>query len=178
MTIAIIVAMTKAGIIGDKGKIPWHIREDLQRFKRLTMGHPIIMGRRTYESIGKPLPGRTNIVLTRSATFAAPPEVLRFGSLDAALDHCRKEFGDLRSGNVRGQETGAQRETVFIIGGSKVYEAALPLADKLFVTEVRQNVPGDTKFPAYDRKQWSETAREDGAECSFVEYFRAISPSG
>jgi dihydrofolate reductase len=154
MTIAIIVAMTKDGIIGDKGKIPWHIREDLQRFKRLTMGHPIIMGRRTYESIGKPLPGRTNIVLTQSPKLIASPEVLRFGSLKAALDHCRERNEDL----------------VFVIGGSKVYEAALPLADKLFITEVRQNVAGDTTFPAYDRSEWIETAREDEPECSFVEY--------
>ena len=156
MTIAIIVAMTKDGIIGDKGKIPWHIREDLQRFKRLTMGHPIIMGRRTYESIGKPLPGRTNIVLTQNSNLPAPTEVLRFGSLNAALDHSRLQNEDL----------------VFVIGGSKVYEAALPLADKLFITEVRQNVPGDTKFPDYDRTAWTETAREDGSECSFVEYVR------
>jgi dihydrofolate reductase len=156
MTLAIIVAMTRDGIIGDKGKIPWHIREDLLRFKRLTMGHPIIMGRRTYESIGKPLPGRTNIVLTQSPNLAASPEVLRFRSLKAALDHCRERNEDL----------------VFVIGGAKVYEAALPLADKLFITEVHQNVPGDTTFPTYDRTAWTETAREDGPEWSFVEYAR------
>ncbi len=156
MTLALIVAMTKDGVIGDKGKIPWHIREDLQRFKRLTMGHPIIMGRRTYESIGKPLPGRTNIVLTQSPNLNAPPEVVRFGSLKAALDYCRER----------------NEELVFVIGGGKVYEAALPLADKLFITEVRQDVPGDTTFPAYDRNAWNETAREDGPEWSFVEYVR------
>jgi dihydrofolate reductase len=156
MTLALIVAMTKDGVIGDKGKIPWHIREDLQRFKRLTMGHPIIMGRRTYESIGKPLPGRTNIVLSQSPNLTAPTEVLRFGSLKAALDHCRQQNEDL----------------VFVIGGSKVYEAALPLAGKLFITEVHRNVPGDTTFPAYDRTAWTEASREDGPECSFVEYVR------
>ena len=156
MKIALIVAVSKNGVIGDKGKIPWHIREDLQRFKRLTMGHPIIMGRRTYESIGKPLPGRTNIVLTQSSNFTALPEVLTFGSLDAALDHCREQ----------------NAESVFIIGGSKVYQLALPLADKLFVTEVHQHVNGDTKFPDYDHREWMETAREDGPEYSFVEYTR------
>jgi dihydrofolate reductase len=156
MTLALIVAMTKDGTIGDKGKIPWHISEDLKRFKRLTMGHPIIMGRKTYESIGKPLPGRTNIVLTQSPNLAAPPEVLRFGSLKAALDYCRQRNEDL----------------IFVIGGSKVFEAALPLADKLFITEVHQNIPGDTTFPAYDHNAWTETAREDGPECSFVEYER------
>ena len=156
MNIAIIVAISEDGTIGDKGEIPWHISADLKRFKRLTMGHTIIMGRRTYESIGKPLPGRTNIVLTQSPNLIASPEVLRFGSLKAALDHCRQQNEDL----------------VFVIGGSKVYEAALPLADKLFITEVHQNIPGDTKFPAYDRSEWTETAREDGTECSFVEYIR------
>jgi dihydrofolate reductase len=156
MKIAMIVAMSENGVIGDKGKIPWHIREDLQRFKRLTMGHPIIMGRKTYESIGKPLPGRTNIVLTRSPNFTATPEALMFTGLDAALEHCRRQNHD----------------SVFIIGGSNIYQQALPLADKLFMTEVHQHVNGDTKFPDYDRAKWTETARENGPECSFVEYVR------
>ena len=156
MNIALIVAISEDGTIGDQGKIPWHILEDLQRFKRLTMGHPIIMGRRTHESIGKPLPGRTNIVLTTAEDFAAPAEVLVLPSLGSALDHCRQQ----------------DEETVFIIGGSKVYEAALPLADKLFVTEIHRRVAGDTKFPNYDRREWKETAREDGPEYSFVEYAR------
>jgi dihydrofolate reductase len=157
MNIALIVAISEDGTIGDKGKIPWHIREDLQRFKRLTMGHPIIMGRKTYESIGKPLPGRTNIVLTQNPTFTVPPEVLTFATLDAALDRCR-------ANNV---------ESVFIIGGSNVYQQALPLADKLFVTEVHKCINGDTKFPDYDRAEWTQTARKHGPECSFVEYVRS-----
>jgi dihydrofolate reductase len=156
MKLFLIVAMSEEGTIGDKGKIPWHIREDLQRFKRLTMGHPIIMGRKTYESIGKPLPGRTNIVLTQNPTFTAPAEVRTFTTLDAALEHCRAQ-------NV---------ESVFIIGGSKIYQLALPLADKLFVTEVHQRINGDTKFPDYDHREWTEIAREDRPEYSFVEYAR------
>lgn len=159
MKIALIVAMSENGVIGNKGKIPWHIREDLQRFKRLTLGRPIIMGRRTYESIGKPLPGRTNIVLTQNPNFAPSAELLPFASLDAALNHCRAQ----------------NAESVFIIGGSKVYQLALPLADKLFVTEVHQHIDGDTKFPDYDRTNWTEVAREDGPECSFVEYVRRSS---
>jgi dihydrofolate reductase len=158
MTVALIVAMSEDGTIGDKGKIPWHISEDLKRFKRLTMGHPIIMGRKTYESIGKPLPGRTNIVLTRSPRFTAPPEVLKFESLDAALDHCRRQ----------------QEEIVFVIGGGEVYRQALPVADKLFINEVHQRVTGDTKFPDYDRGQWIEVTRQDGPEWSFVEYMRSM----
>jgi dihydrofolate reductase len=156
MNIAVVVAISEDGTIGDQGKIPWHIREDLQRFKRLTMGHPIVMGRRTHETIGKPLLGRTNIVLTRKENFTALPGVLTFASLDAALDHCRRQ----------------KEQSVFIIGGRKVYEAALPLADKLFVTEVHRRITGDTRFPDYDRGEWREVAREDGPECSFVEYAR------
>jgi dihydrofolate reductase len=158
MKIALIVAISENGIIGDKGKIPWHISNDLKRFKRLTMGHPIIMGRKTYESIGKPLPGRTNIVLTQSPNFTAPSEVLIFASLNAALDHCRTQ----------------NAESAFIIGGNKVYEAALPLTDKLFITEVHQHINGDTNFPDYDRAEWIEIAREDKPECSFIEYVRQL----
>jgi dihydrofolate reductase len=156
MKIALIVAMSENGVIGDKGKIPWHVREDLQRFKRLTMGHPIVMGRKTYESIGKPLPGRTNIVLTQTPNFIASSGVLTFANLDAALEHCHEKNHD----------------SAFIIGGSKVFQLALPLADRLFITEVHQHVNGDTRFPDYDRSQWLETARDDRPGYSFVEYLR------
>ena len=156
MKIAIIVAVAPDRTIGDKGKIPWHISDDLKRFKRLTMGHPIIMGRKTYESLGKPLPGRTNIVLSRSPFYRVAEGVLVFRDLDAALGHCRQQGKGL----------------VFIVGGGDVYRQALPLADKLFVTEVHQRVSGNTKFPDYDRSQWIEVARENGPECSFVEYTR------
>ena len=114
------------------------------------MGHPVIMGRKTYESIGKPLPGRRNIVLTRTATIAG---VECFAGLDAALKSC----GD---------------ETVFIIGGAEVYRAALPLADTLLLTHVKHPGGGDTKFPDYDRSVWKEIRREDSAECTHVEYGR------
>jgi dihydrofolate reductase len=156
MKIALIVAMSEDGTIGDKGNVPWHISDDLKRFKRLTMGHPVIMGRKTYESIGKPLPGRSNIVLTRKADFRTPAEVLRFGNIEAVLDHCRQQ----------------QEALVFVIGGAEVYRLSLPLADQLFVTEVHRRVDGDTKFPDYDRSQWTESAREDGPGYSFVEYAR------
>ena len=148
MNIAIIAAMSTDGTIGDRGKIPWHISEDLKRFKRLTMGHPVIMGRKTYESIGKPLPGRTNIVLSRTGT-----------SLASALEQCRQRNEDM----------------VFIIGGAEVYRQALPMADTLLITEVHRQVAGDTKFPDYDRNEWAEAAREDGPEYSFVEYVRKSS---
>lgn len=145
MTIAIIAAIADDGTIGHAGKIPWHISDDLKRFKRLTLGHPVIMGRRTFESIGKELPGRRNIILGRQ----------HCPSLEDALKTC----GD---------------ETVFIIGGAEVYRQALPVADKLYLTHVHQRPAGDTRFPEYDRGQWREIAREDHDGFSFVDYERVF----
>lgn len=156
MKIVIIAAIAANGIIGHRGKIPWHISDDLQRFKRLTLGHPVIMGRRTFESLGKPLPGRTNMVLTRNPHFAAPVGVLTFGSLDDALAHCREQ----------------KLPQVFIIGGAAVYRQALPVADTLLLTEVHQDIAGDTRFPAYDCREWKEVSRENHPDHSFVKYER------
>jgi dihydrofolate reductase len=150
MNIVLIAAIAENGTIGNAGKIPWHISDDLKRFKRLTLGHPIVMGRKTYESLGKPLPGRRNIVLTRGPAISG---VECFTSLDSALAAC----GD---------------ETIFIIGGAEIYRQALPLANVLQLTHVHRPVPGDTRFPDFDRTQWSEVAREDHPEYSFVEYQR------
>ncbi len=149
MKIIIIAAIAPDGTIGHQGRLPWHLREDLQRFKAVTMGHTLIMGRKTYDSIGKPLPGRRNIVLTRGPTI---PGIECFPSLEDAMKNC----------------TG----TVFVIGGAEVYRQALPLADSLFLTHVRRDITGDTKFPAYDRSQWREISRLASAECDFVEYER------
>ena len=148
MKVVIIAAIAANGIIGAAGKIPWHISADLKRFKRLTLGHPVVMGRKTYDSLGKPLPGRRNIVLTRGPAI---PGVECFASLDAALATC-------------------QAETVFIIGGAELYRQALPLADTLLLTHVHRQVAGDTRFPDFDRNRWREAAREDYPDYSFVEY--------
>jgi len=147
MKIVIIAAVAQDGTIGHAGKIPWHIGDDLKRFKRLTMGHPVIMGRKTLESIGKPLPGRRSIVLTRQSG------VDRFPSLETALQSC----GD---------------ETVFVIGGAEVYRAALPIADKMLLTHVNHPGGGDTKFPDYDRSEWKEVHREESRDCTYIEYER------
>ncbi len=149
MSVIIIAAIAPDGTIGHQGRLPWHLREDLQRFKAVTTGHTIIMGRKTYESIGKPLPGRRNIVLTRGPAISG---VVCFPSLDAALKTCDSD--------------------VFIIGGAEIYRQALPLADMLLITEIHAQHPGDTKFPDYNRQQWREVSRKAGTECDFVEYQR------
>ena len=149
MKIIIIAAIAPDGTIGHQGRLPWHLREDLQHFKAVTMGHTLVMGRKTYDSIGKPLPGRRNIVLTRGPAI---PNVDCFPGLEDDLRNCAG--------------------TVFIIGGAEVYRQALPLSDTLLLTQVHRNVTGDTKFPAYDHSQWRETSRTSGAECDFVEYQR------
>ncbi|MGD0652044.1 MAG: dihydrofolate reductase [Verrucomicrobiia bacterium] len=156
MKIVLIAAVAEDGTIGNEGRIPWHISDDLKRFKRLTMGHPIIMGRKTCESIGKPLPGRTNIVLTRNPNFQAPEGVHTFLDLGAALDFCRQQ----------------QAQTVFIIGGAEIYRQSINRADALLLTHVHKRIGGDAKFPEFDRSQWREVSRHDTEEYSFIKYTR------
>jgi dihydrofolate reductase len=156
MKIVLIAAVAEDGTIGHEGRIPWHISDDLKRFKRLTMGHAIIMGRKTYESIGKPLPGRTNIVLTRNPQFRAPDGFRAFGDLDAALDFCRQQ----------------QAQTAFVIGGAELYRQSIGRADVLLLTHVHKRISGDAKFPEFDRTQWQEVSRHDTDEYSFIEYTR------
>jgi len=156
MNIVIIAALSANGVIGIDGRIPWHISDDLKRFKRLTMGHTIIMGRKTYNSIGRPLPGRTNMVLTRNPDFQPPDGVQVYASLTAALDACRQ----------------SGESTAFVIGGGEIYREALPVADTLLLTHVRREVDGDAHFPAFDRAHWIETSREDHPDYAYVEYRR------
>jgi dihydrofolate reductase len=139
--LTLIVARARNGVIGRDGRLPWRLPEDLAFFKRTTMGHPIVMGRRTWESIGRPLPGRRNIVVSRQAGFAvAGAEVA--ASLAEALRLC---------------EGGGE---VFVIGGAQLYAEALPRADRLIVTEVDADFEGDTHWPAPDPAHWRESARE------------------
>ena len=140
-----VVAMTPDRVIGLDGDMPWHIPEDLKHFRRVTMGHAIIMGRVTHESIGRALPGRQNIVITRQegATFEGCDVV---NTLESAIDMAR-QAGD---------------EEPRIVGGGAIYALALPLATKLFLTEVKMDVAGDTFFPPYDPDEWSEVDRREG----------------
>ena len=142
MTVSIIAAVARNGIIGKGLDLPWHLPADLSRFKRITMGHHLIMGRRTFEAIGRPLPGRTSIVLTRSAV-ELPGGVGRARSLDEALD--------LAAGD----------DEVFIVGGAALFTEALSRADRLYLTRLRAEFDGDVYFPDLDLADWRETAREE-----------------
>ena len=153
MKIIIIAAVSENGVIGDGPNIPWHISEDFKRFKELTLNHPVIMGRKTFESIGKPLSNRQNIVLTRRDDYN-PEGVVVVHSLDEALSNC-------------------EDEEVYIIGGSTVYSEAMPKADVLEITEVHQKVDGDVFFPEIDKNVWKEIVRDDRQGFSFVTYNKA-----
>lgn len=138
MRISLVVAMARNRVIGRDNALPWRLPADLAHFKQVTMGHPIVMGRRTYESIGRALPGRKNIVVSRNRDFAAPGCTV-VDSLDAAW----KAAGD--AGEVS------------VIGGTTLFEETLPLADTIHLTEVEADVEGDTYFPRFDRGAWRET---------------------
>ena len=139
--ISIIVAIARNGVIGGDNRLLWHISEDLRRFKALTTGHPVVMGRKTWKSLGRPLPGRTNVVLTRQLDFA-PEGAVVVHSLEEAV----RMF--------------PPQEEVFIIGGGELYAQALPLADRLYITTVEADYEGDVRFPEWDRSQWQLTSRE------------------
>ena len=142
MLVSIIAAMDRNRLIGKENQLPWHLPADLAHFKQVTMGKPIIMGRKTYESIGRALPGRTNIVLTRSSDFNAEG-VLTANTLEQALDYVSSE------------------DEVMIIGGSAIYELTLPRADQLYLTYVENSFEGDAWFPDFDLEQWHVIASEE-----------------
>ena len=140
MKLSLIVSMSENHVSGKDGKLPWHLSDDLKRFKAITMGHPIIMGRKTYESIGRVLPGRKNIILTRSSDYeAAGAHVCR--TIQETLDCCD------------GQDA-------FVIGGESIYELFLDRADRIYLTRVHQKFEGDAFFPTWDEERFKEIERE------------------
>ncbi len=156
--INIIAAMARNGVIGIGNRLPWRLPEDLQRFKRLTMGHHIIMGRKTFESIGRSLPGRVTVILTRDQDYRAQG-CLTAHTLQAAIDACGDD------------------PEVFCVGGAELYAQVLPLADRLYLTEIQADFAGDAYFPAFDSQLWQESSREhhvsaDGLDYDFVIYER------
>jgi dihydrofolate reductase len=156
MSAAIVLVLAKAdnGVIGASGAIPWRIPEDMKRFKALTIGKPVVMGRKTWDSIPKkPLPGRTNIVITRDKGWTAEGAVT-VHSLDEALVRARNE----------------NPSEIAVIGGAEVYKAALPLATRVELTEIHVDATGDTHLPRFDPAIWHETAREDRATPEGLRY--------
>lgn len=139
--ISIIAAMARNRVIGINNALPWHLSADLKHFKALTMGHCIVMGRKTYESIGKPLPGRSSIIVTRQPGYQVPGAIVA-GSVDEALQAC-----------------GGYAES-FVIGGAELYRQTLGHCQRMCLTEIQQDFDGDTFFPEFSREQWRETSRE------------------
>lgn len=140
--IALVVAVSENGVIGSKNGLPWHLPADLKKFKRLTTGHAIIMGRKTWESIGRPLPDRRMLVVTRDPGKLAGQPVEAFASLEAAL-------------------AAAGEDEVFVIGGGEIFREALPRAGRVYLTRVHADIPGDITFPSLPEAEWREVARED-----------------
>ena len=156
--ISLVVAVSENGIIGRDGDMPWRLSTDLKRFKALTTGHPIIMGRKTFDSIGKPLPNRLNIVITRNMDWAAEG-TMRVSSLQAAFDLAEAHLESIHAQNDD-PEAELPEET-FVIGGGEIYRQAIEIADALYVTHVLAHVDGDTSFPEIEPEIWEETHSED-----------------
>lgn len=158
--LTLIAAVARNGVIGVDNTLPWRLPEDLKRFKALTLGHPIVMGRKTWESLGRPLPGRANIVVSRDPDYSAAGATLA-RSLLSAIEAAAASGTD----------------EVFVIGGAEIYRLALPLAQRLQLTEIDREFAGDAHFPDFDRQAWLETAREchhseTGFDYAFVTYER------
>ena len=152
MTVSLIVAVSQNGVIGSNNKLPWRLPADLKHFKELTMGHPVIMGRKTYESIGKSLPGRTNLVVTRQGKFKTEGcQVVH--SVEEAIRFC---------GNT---------DEIFIIGGASIYQEALPYADKIYLTRIHKDFEGNARLFDLDEKVWKVTSREPGGEGTLAHTF-------
>ncbi len=156
--LSLIVAVAKNGVIGHNNTLPWHLPEDLKRFRALTTGHHIIMGRKTYESLGRLLPGRTTVIVTRNPNYNIEGALIA-NSLEAAIALCQND------------------NEAFLIGGAELYQHGLALANKLYVTEIVLDVAGDAHFPELNAEKWQETAREahvseKGLEFCYVTYMR------
>ncbi len=151
-TIALIVARARNGVIGQNNQLPWRLPEDLRYFKRITLGKPVIMGRNTWESLGKPLPGRDNIVITRNNSFYA---------------HGATVVNDMETALLLADSLAAASgaEEIMVIGGAQIYAEALPYVTRAYVTEVDADIDGDAFFPALDPAEWIEKTREKFLSC-------------
>ena len=156
--LVIIAAVARRGVIGKDNRLPWHLPEDLRHFKASTLGHPVLMGRKTWDSLGRPLPGRRNLIVSRNRGFAAAGAEV-YPGLEQAIAAC------------------SEASRVFLIGGAELYRIGLPLASEMLLTEVDLEVDGDAHFPEWMPAQWQDTRRErhvaaNGIGFSFVTYRR------
>ena len=165
--IALITAVARNGAIGSQNALPWRLSSDLKRFKALTMGKPLVMGRKTFQSIGAPLPGRDTIVVTRDPRWSHPGVAIAH-DIEGALEIARQ----------KARESGAGE--IFVAGGGEIYAQTIGLAERLYITEVDLAPDGDVRFPQIDKARWRETRREPGvrgprdqADFVFVDYVRA-----
>lgn len=156
--IVIIVAIAKNGVIGKaNGEMPWHIKEDFQHFKKTTMGFPIIMGRKSFESLGKPLPGRENIIVTRNTNLKYDFDGIKiFYSLQDAVDYSRS----------------LNKEKVFITGGGEIYNQSISFADEMIISHMKFDVVGEVKFPDFNVDDWKIISRDEKDEFEIVTYLR------
>ncbi len=157
MIVSAIAAMSKNRVIGKENRLPWHLPQDLKHFKEITLGHTVIMGRKTFQSIGRALPGRRNVVISRQKDFNGPG-IQVFDSISEALKSCEGE------------------DEAFIIGGEEIYRLAMPFLDRLYLTVIDQMIEGDAYFPEFSQGSYQETSRQDFQEpfkFSFLELNRA-----
>lgn len=153
MKISLIAAVAANGVIGRDNDMPWHLPDDFAFFKRKTSHHPIIMGRKSLEALGKALPNRTNIVITRNADFSADG-VIVVHSLDDAIAEATNDIEQKRE-----QST----DEIFVIGGAEIYKMALPAANRLYITEIHSDFDGDAYFPSFNKNEWQEVSRQPHA---------------
>ena len=156
LRLSILVAMAKNRVIGRDNRLPWHLPADLKHFKFLTMGQTIVMGRKTYESIGKPLPGRANVVITRQTDYEIPGAVV-VNSLKDALLVC--------------EETSTIDTENFIIGGEKLYQQTIKICQRMYITEIQSNFDGDVFFPQFDPGDWEEMQRDKHVDGNLEYHF-------
>lgn len=158
MRISIIVAVAKNGVIGKaNGEMPWHVKEEFQHFKNTTLGYPVVMGRKTFETLGKPLKGRQNIIVTRNLSFSINyPEVVILHSLDEAINYCQ----------LKGEKQ------LFIIGGGEIYKQAIPLADEMIISVMKFEAEGEVRFPEFNNNNWKVVSTEDHEKFEIFRYER------
>jgi dihydrofolate reductase len=145
MRVSLIAAAGANGVIGRRSALPWHLPADLRHFKQLTLGHHLILGRKTWEAVGKPLPGRRTIVVTRRPDYALPDGVERAASIEEALARAERQGED----------------EAFVAGGAEIYRASLPRADRIYLTRIHHDFAGDASFPDLDPEQWRLASRQD-----------------